>query len=140
MKADMIAFLRPDLARLTLAGAVCVGLLAGCASRDPYKRDDVWYPTGANAANLAAQVADPNDLIRGRGDSKQLVDASARAIGRVRSDSPKSLTPGGTGGGGNGSGGGSSGGSSGGSGGSGGEMPSIPTIPSMPSLPGLGGG
>jgi type IV pilus biogenesis protein CpaD/CtpE len=132
----MTAFLRSDLARLTLAGAVCLGFLAGCGNRDPYQRDDVWYPSGANAANLAAQVADPRDLVRGRNDLKQLADTSSRAIARVRSDSPKPLTPGTSSGSSGGGGGSGSGGGDGGGAGAGGT----PTIPSVPSLPGLGGG
>ena len=43
-------------------------LLAGCADADPYLKPGMWQPTGANALNLAAMVANPHDLIRGRGD------------------------------------------------------------------------
>lgn len=43
-------------------------LLAGCASTDPYQRAGMWQPTGANSRNLAAMVANPYDLIRGRGE------------------------------------------------------------------------
>lgn len=42
-------------------------LLAGCAETDPYLRPGQWQPTGANAINLAAMVANPHDLLRGRG-------------------------------------------------------------------------
>lgn len=58
-------------------------LLAGCASRDPYRRTDVWQPTGANAANLAAMVANPHDLISGRGDNRQLAKMPYRAVERI---------------------------------------------------------
>lgn len=112
-----------------IAFAICLGILAGCGNRDPYKRDDVWYPTGANAANLAAQAVNPDDLIRGRSDPKQLATGPARSVNRVWTDTPKSLTTGSTSG-------------SGGAGGSGGGTPGgdTPTIPSIPSFPGLGGG
>ncbi len=133
----MTRFLHHHMTRLTLASAVCLGVLAGCDSRDPYKRDDVWYPTGSNAANLAAQVADPHDLMRGQNDPRQLADTPARAIARVRSDSAKPLTGGSAASGG---GSGSSGGGGGGAASSATDTPTIPTMPSMPSIPGLGGG
>ena len=41
--------------------------LSACAETDPYSRNYSWQPTGANAHNIAAQVANKNDLIRGRG-------------------------------------------------------------------------
>jgi hypothetical protein len=84
--------------------------LAGCQSPDPYLRTDVWNPTGANAGNIAAMVANPQDLIRGHGTP--IVDAHepALAVGHVWNDQPKPLgfTSGGSGGGSSGSGGGSS--------------------------------
>lgn len=45
---------------------ICVLAVGGCADRDPYLRTDVWKPTGANAANIAAMAANPHDLISGR--------------------------------------------------------------------------
>ncbi len=111
----------------------CSAMLTGCGNRDPYRRDDVWYPTGANAANLAAQVANPADLAGGRTDPKQLVAAPAKGVNRVWSDSakPLSYTAGGGGGSGSGSGngGGSGGSDSGGGGSSGGSAPTLPSIP-----------
>jgi hypothetical protein len=77
--------------RAVLAGVVCLAVLAGCSSRDPYKRDDVWYPTGANAANLAAQVADPADLAGGRSDTRQSSIAPIKSVNRILTDSPKAL-------------------------------------------------
>ena len=53
------------------------------SSRDPYYRTDVWQPNGANAANIAAMVADPHDLIRGRGDSRVLAKAPEQAVEKV---------------------------------------------------------
>ena len=57
-------------AHLGFAAATLLGMLSGCSSRDPYARDDVWYPTGAPAANIAAQVANPADLAGGRDDPR----------------------------------------------------------------------
>lgn len=42
-------------------------VLSGCDATDPYRRSDVWYPTGANAGNIAAMAANPGDLVIGRG-------------------------------------------------------------------------
>lgn len=87
----MTGYTRPGLA---IVG--CLAVLAGCSSRDPYKRDDVWYPTGANAANLAAQVADPADLAGGRSDRRQSALAPVKSVTLIWTDTPKAL-PGGSG-------------------------------------------
>lgn len=58
---------RITLTSLAFTGTILV--LAACTSRDPYYRTDVWKPTGANAANLAAMVANPYDLISGHASS-----------------------------------------------------------------------
>ena len=49
--------------------AMILGLVAvaGCTEMEPYNRAGMWQPTGANTLNLAAMVANPRDLIRGRG-------------------------------------------------------------------------
>ena len=88
-------------------------LLSGCGNLDPYLRDNVWKPTGANAGNLAAMVANPNDLIAGRHTAVTNTRASTIAIQHVWDDQPKSLSSGGSGGGSasSGSGGGGSAGS-----------------------------
>jgi len=44
----------------------CCVFLAGCAD-DPFQRQGNWVPTGAARQNLAAQAADPADLIAGHG-------------------------------------------------------------------------
>jgi type IV pilus biogenesis protein CpaD/CtpE len=66
--------------------------LAGCASQDPYHRTDVWYPTGSNEGNIAAQAARPRDLISGRsakgGENARM---SADAVNRVWQGQDKPL-------------------------------------------------
>ena len=90
-------------------------LLAGCEQLDPYHRVDVWQPTGAPQANLAAMVADPHDLISGRGVSRADGKVADKAIGHVLQDTPKSLLDAsGPGNAGMGGAGGSSGGGAGG--------------------------
>jgi hypothetical protein len=115
--------------RWLLQGGLAISMivLAGCGNSadylDPYKKPFAWHPTGAAAANLAAQVVDPRDLVAGRGTSGQDARASTLAIQHIWLDTPKSFITqgGGSSGGGSGpsasgSGPGASGGSPGGSG------------------------
>jgi type IV pilus biogenesis protein CpaD/CtpE len=103
---------------LKLALTVSLIALAGCDSRDPYLRTDVWKPTGANAGNIAAMVADPHDLISGRGSVAQNANEPALAVNHIWLDHPKPLSPGASASGGS-SGGSQSGSSDSGGGGSG---------------------
>ncbi|MBV8912810.1 MAG: hypothetical protein JOZ05_07215 [Acetobacteraceae bacterium] len=61
-------------------------LLAGCAETDPYRRPGMWQPEGANAANLAAMVELPSDLVRGRSDRTALTRESQGAVERLWED------------------------------------------------------
>jgi type IV pilus biogenesis protein CpaD/CtpE len=55
------------LVRLTaVIGTVTIGLLAGCAATDPLLNENTWHPIGVNEQNIAAQVANPVDLLHGR--------------------------------------------------------------------------
>jgi type IV pilus biogenesis protein CpaD/CtpE len=65
--------------------------LAGCESRDPYMRTDVWRPTGANAGNIAAMVANPRDLIQGHGVAREDTKAAALAVDHVWTNQPMPL-------------------------------------------------
>ncbi len=110
---------RAERARVRWSGRALLMLgaglsLVGCGSLDPYEKPYVWHPTGANEANLAAMVANPHDLLIGRGVG--ITDAAPRvlAIERVLQDQPKPLQ--GNGGGQNG--GAAAGPAAGGSGGS----------------------
>lgn len=65
--------------------------LGACAATDPLLSQNTWRPMGANDMNIAAQVADPGDLVRGRearwGDGEQ----AANAILRLRTGHVKAL-------------------------------------------------
>jgi len=74
---------------MLLAGTVVT--LAGCADLDPYHRQDVWYPTGASHGNVAAMLANPQDMIRGHGDAKVDGAAAEGAITRLRLERAKAL-------------------------------------------------
>ena len=56
--------------------------LAACAMEDPLTRPGLWQPIGANATNLAAMVADPQDLVTG------VPDCRRPTRGRCRSTLP----------------------------------------------------
>jgi len=76
--------------------ALLVLLLAGCANTDPYRRADVWSPTGANAGNIAAMAANPHDLIFGRSANGADAHQAAGAVDRVWLDRTKPLLTTGT--------------------------------------------
>ena len=65
--------------------------LSGCDMTDPYLREGVWRPNGANEANLRAMVVAPADLARGvsapGGDGQQ----AAAALDRYRNDKVRPL-------------------------------------------------
>ena len=65
--------------------------LAACQQTDPYVRQGLWRPIGANDANLRAMIANPADLGRGRGGGPSSGDAAALAVARLRNDATKPL-------------------------------------------------
>jgi len=65
--------------------------LAGCNATDPYLRPHVWRPSGANEANLRAQVAVPSDLVVATPSSRSDGGLAAAAIVRLRRDRVKPL-------------------------------------------------
>ena len=72
------------------SGIAVVVLLAGCAETDPYLRPGMWQPTGANTINLAAMVANPRDLVRGRGERGMYAPQSTAPVSHLWSGT---LTP-----------------------------------------------
>jgi type IV pilus biogenesis protein CpaD/CtpE len=76
--------------------------MAGCSGAnylDPYQKPYTWHPSGAPAANLAAQLANPHDLVSGRGSAEGDTKDSTLAIERVWQDRPKQIGEGGSSGG-----------------------------------------
>jgi type IV pilus biogenesis protein CpaD/CtpE len=57
--------------------------LAGCSQTDPYERAGIWKPSGVNEANIAAMVANPADLSRGRGDPGAGTRTATGAVSRM---------------------------------------------------------
>lgn len=68
-----------------------VAPLCGCAAIDPFTREGVWRPTGANEANLQAMLDNPQDLIAGRGASGSNATMAAQAVERLRTDRVRPL-------------------------------------------------
>ncbi len=65
--------------------------LAACAMEDPLTRPGLWQPIGANATNLAAMVADPQDLVTGVPDRTADGQLAAAAVARYRAGKLKDL-------------------------------------------------
>jgi hypothetical protein len=53
---------RKGPAMLRCTALLLLFILAGCDRTDPYLREGVWRPSGANDANLRAMVVVPSDL------------------------------------------------------------------------------
>ena len=100
----------PPLLLLVIGGS----LVSGCSRLDSYNRPYTWHPTGANTANIAAQVAYPQDLVVGEGSSATY---AAQVLSPIPSGG-SGISNGGAGSGGTGSGGGGTGIGSGGHAGS----------------------
>lgn len=64
---------------------------AGCAAIDPYKAPGLWRPNAANAADLAAEAARPEDFVRGRGAPGGDGQLAGAAVARLRRDQVKAL-------------------------------------------------
>ncbi len=78
--------------RQLMAAVALAAMLQGCAATDPLLNANDWHPTGANDANLAAEVVNPTDLVHGRapsgGSDGQLATA---AVLRLRTGHVKAL-------------------------------------------------
>jgi type IV pilus biogenesis protein CpaD/CtpE len=65
---------------------------SGCTMvQDPMMREGTWHPTGASAANLAAMVANPHDLVEGESASGTIGPEAVLPVARLRADKVKPL-------------------------------------------------
>jgi type IV pilus biogenesis protein CpaD/CtpE len=73
--------------------AVLLALLAGgCTmTSDPTLREGTWHPTGVNAANLAAEVVNPHDLVEGEDAPGAPGPIAIGPVERLRADNVKPL-------------------------------------------------
>ncbi len=77
--------------RAGLGVALLIGL-AGCdPANDPLVREGLWFPGHTNHQNLALQVANPGDLVRGSGTNGADGQLAAAAVDRLRNDKVKKL-------------------------------------------------
>lgn len=83
---------RAPLMKSMLCTAAVALTLAGCDATDPYLRDGVWRPNGANEANLRAMVASPSDLVRGVSAGAGNGQQAAAALDRARNDKVRPLS------------------------------------------------
>ena len=83
-----------------LSGAAGLALLglAGCgvAARDSWEDPGSWRGAGVNDMNLQAMIANPNDLIAGRGDRGASGVLATTAVNRYLVDKVKTLPKAGT--------------------------------------------
>jgi type IV pilus biogenesis protein CpaD/CtpE len=77
--------------RALLAPLALLSGLAGCASTDPLLNPNDWHPSGVNEANIAAQVANPQDLIHGRAATGSDGEIASTAVLRLRAGKVKAL-------------------------------------------------
>jgi hypothetical protein len=80
---------------LLLCIPAAIACLTGCAGlaglTDPYQRAGTWNPSHTNEANLRVMVANPADLVHGRGDNLAIGQTAAIAVERLRADKVKPL-------------------------------------------------
>ena len=78
--------------RIALLAIAALSLpLAGCTQYGAWNSQGMWQPTGSNAANLRAMVADPQDLVAGRGSTTAPGDEAARAVTNFETGKSPSL-------------------------------------------------
>ena len=70
--------------RSTIFLLSAVALIGGCSQTDPLYKAGAWNPSGVNDSNLAAQVADPEDLVHGQGREDSDGQQAADAVDRLR--------------------------------------------------------
>lgn len=70
---------------------LATALIGGCAQIDPFQREGMWRPSGANEANLRAMVVDPGHLVVGVGSERADGQVAAAAVDRLRRDRVRPL-------------------------------------------------
>jgi type IV pilus biogenesis protein CpaD/CtpE len=82
---------RQDILRRSALAGLGLLLLAGCAATDPYQREGMWRPNGANASNLRTMVVSPADLVRGVEEPGSSGQQAAMALDRMRQEKVRAL-------------------------------------------------
>lgn len=78
--------------KLSLSLLLAATVLAGCGPAfDPYQAEGRWRPSGSNEANLRTMLAEPRDLVAGRGTAQADGHLAASAVERLREDKVRPL-------------------------------------------------
>lgn len=78
--------------RVSLSILLAATALAGCGlAFDPYQPAGRWCPSGANETNLRAMLAEPRDLLAGRGTAQGNGHLAAAAVELLREDKVRPL-------------------------------------------------
>ncbi len=72
--------------RRTIIALTLLLAAAGCDRTDPYQREGVWRPNGANDINLRAMVMVPSDLAVATPPARDDGGMAAAAVARLRLD------------------------------------------------------
>ena len=81
---------RPTLAPVATLGLLLLWLTA-CAQIDPYQRPGMWQPDNVNDGNIAAELQDKRDLVRGHGAAGPATQTGAWGVERLWQDKVKPL-------------------------------------------------
>ncbi len=82
--------MRTSMTALAALGTLLA--LSACGPEfDPLSREGLYEPVHSNRANLALQVANPADLVRGTGRTTSDGQLAAAAVDRLRTDKIKKL-------------------------------------------------
>ncbi|HTU55241.1 MAG TPA: hypothetical protein VMF62_14850 [Acetobacteraceae bacterium] len=81
----MPATLKPLVLLVALAAGGCT------MTNNPVYREGTWHPTGANEANLAAEVANPHDLVAGESAAGTPGPLAVLPVESLRADKVKPL-------------------------------------------------
>ncbi len=72
----------------TMRALLCLMIVlaaAGCQNQpEPFERQGTWSVTGVNDSNLKAMIADPHDLVAGRGETTTLSADAVPPVQRLR--------------------------------------------------------
>lgn len=89
-RAEAMSALRPPFVLLL---ALLLTLAAGGCTMtgNPIYREGTWHPTGANEVNLAAEIANPHDLVAGESATGTPGPVAVLPVESLRTDRVKPL-------------------------------------------------
>jgi type IV pilus biogenesis protein CpaD/CtpE len=82
--------------RFSISLAVLCAGLAGCTQFEPFQRQGTWHQNDAPMHNIAAELANPEDLYHGTGGPVLTGTFATSAIGSIADGSAAGAAPGAT--------------------------------------------